>query len=172
MCSTRFISPVPAGRLDPVEIRFPALPGIERPERRDDVLARAQQPADHVDVVDQRREMDAVGLEREDRLDIVGCGYADRFDPGDLARVPPHLLGIGHQHADQLIAGVLGEMADRDLADMPGGPLDDAIALLGHATGFPSDSFLYPISLDGNCPVAQAGTRGGDAIMSARASVT
>ena len=50
---------------------------------------------------------DAVGLEREERVDVVGGGQTDRVAAGQLAGVTPHLVGAVHPHPDELEVGAV-----------------------------------------------------------------
>jgi len=65
---------------------------VEESSRGDDVLARAQEPADGVGVHDDRRVEHAVRVEGHDRLDVVGGAQSDRRNAGDLSRVLANLL--------------------------------------------------------------------------------
>ena len=85
---------------------------------RDDVLPGAQDPRHVVDglggpQVGGRGVADAVGVEREQRVDVVRRGDTERRDAGELARVTPRLLGAVHPEPDELELRVLDDEAQR-----------------------------------------------------------
>ena len=47
-------------------------------DHRHDVLARPQEAADHVDVLELRREMDAVRIGGDDLFNVIGRQHAGR----------------------------------------------------------------------------------------------
>ena len=74
-------APVPACRIDPLpDLRIQAGRSVELAPGRDDVRPGLQQPAEHVDVGPVRHVEDAVGLQREDVLEVPG-GDAHRSGP-------------------------------------------------------------------------------------------
>ena len=91
-----------AGRLQPRrDVAFQR--GREdEPDRRHDVRAGSQDPAHVVDVCVQRRVVDAVGGELEDRVDVVGRGDAERVGARELPRVLADLVGRRHVDPDEL----------------------------------------------------------------------
>ena len=102
-------------------------PRKEPTERRDDVLARAQDALDDCRIGEDRAVEDAVRVEREQRVDVARRGDAERCDPGQLARIATVLGATVDPASDQLELGVIDDALDRGAADAAGGPLDDAI---------------------------------------------
>ena len=70
----------------------------------------------------RRRVADAVGLEREQRVGVVGRGDAHRVDPRQRARVDAVLLLAVHPHADELEVGPAGDR--RGSPAVPTPPVD------------------------------------------------
>jgi hypothetical protein len=105
---------------------------------RDHVLPRGQQTADVVEGClgvgerrPERRVADAVGLDREDLLDVVGGANAQRLAAEKLAGVFPDLVGVVHAEPDQLVVGALDDGPQRVLPHVARAPLDDAVGHLG-----------------------------------------
>ena len=74
---------------------------------------------------------DAVGLQREQRVDVTRCRDAERApEAGQLAGVAPDLVGVGDEEPDQLEVGVGVDAGDGVAPDVAGAPLHDAV---GHA---------------------------------------
>jgi hypothetical protein len=100
---------------------------------RDEVLPGRQDPA-HVQGCVAEAEIrrahvgDAVGVEREERLGGVGREHARRREAHQRPRVAPPLAGAAREEPDELELGVVHDGAQRVDADMPGRPLDDAVA--------------------------------------------
>ena len=76
---------------DPVAAVTLVVAGDER-RRRHDVHARRQDAHQLVDVDPHRVVDDAVGLQREQRVDVVGGGHAERLDAAQLADVAADLV--------------------------------------------------------------------------------
>ena len=104
--------------------------------RGHEVLARLEDAAHVVEIGVQRRVVHAIGVQREDLVDVVRRDHAHRLDAGELAGVAPDLVGRGHVAADELELRVARERLDRDLPDRAGRPLDHAIGLR-HDTHWP-----------------------------------
>ena len=92
---------------------------------RHDVDPGLEDPHHVVDVGPLRVVDDAVGLQREQRVDVVGGEDPERFDAAQLADVTPDLVGTPGVAPDQLEAGVGGDGDDRPPPDVAGRPLDD-----------------------------------------------
>ena len=93
-----------------------------------DVLARRQEPTQLVDVEAARHVQDAVGLERDERVDVVGGRDTGvRTGPRELAGVDADLVGAEHAHAHDLEVRVRERRAQRPSTDVPRGPLHDAV---------------------------------------------
>src|SRR4029453_2774168 len=93
-----------------------------------DVLARCQEPAQLVDVEAARHVQDAVGVEGDERVDVVrGADAGVPPGPRELAGVHPDLVGAVHTHAHDLEVRVLERRAQRPSTDVPRGPLHDAV---------------------------------------------
>ena len=73
---------------------------------RDDVDARLEDADELVDRRPHRVVDDAVGLQREQRVDVVGGGDADRVDADELADVDADLVGGPRVATDQLEVGL------------------------------------------------------------------
>ena len=121
-----------ARRLEPGEVGRRAGRRVDEADRGDDVGARRQEAAEDVDVGVQRGVHHAVGPEGDDGVDVVGGEHPGGADAGQLTGVLAHLVGVGDVDADQLVDGVVDDVADGDLADRSGGPLHDAVRGLGH----------------------------------------
>ena len=127
--------PVPCRELPPAVARGPealdlvGAGGVGEHEagRGHEVLARLEDAAHLVEIGVQRRVVHAVGVQREDLVDIVRGDHTVRLDARELTGVAPDLVGRGHVAPDQLELRVAGERLDRDLPDRAGGPLDHAI---------------------------------------------
>ena len=78
----------------------------------------------------ERGVADAVGVEREDLVDVVGGEYAQRLAAEQLAGVLPDLVGVVHAQPDQLEVGPLDDGPERVLPDVAGAPLDDPVGPL------------------------------------------
>ena len=81
-----------------------------------------------VDVHPHRVVDHAVRLQREQRVDVVGGGDADRVESAELAHVRADLVVRPGVAADQLEAGVAHHRVDRLLPDVPRRPLHDSDA--------------------------------------------
>ena len=93
------------------------------PEELREVAERLHQP-----VVGPRGVHDAVRLEGEQRVGVVGRGDAKvAAKSGQLARVLTDLVRVGDPHADQLEVGPGVDAGDRVLADVARAPLHDAV---------------------------------------------
>jgi hypothetical protein len=101
--------------------------------RGDDIHAGRQDADQLVDVVPHRVVDHAVGFERQQRVDVVGRGDAERLDPDELTDVAAGLVRRPGVAADELEGGVGGYGLDRALADVAGRPLDDPIWGVGHS---------------------------------------
>ena len=67
----------------------------------------------------------AVGLQRQQRLDVVGGDHADGVDAAQLTDVAPDLVvGVG-EAADEVDDGVVDHAPHRGAAGLAGGPLHD-----------------------------------------------
>ena len=101
-----------------------AVPG-EHVHRRDDVRARLEDALEVVEVRPVGHVRDAVGLEREQRVDVVGGRDAERLDAAQLADVAPDLLRRVRVAADEVEHGVADHAAHGRPAGLAGRPLDD-----------------------------------------------
>jgi hypothetical protein len=71
------------------------------------VLARRQEEAQLVEVEPARHVEDAVGVEGDERVDVVGGrDSGDRTGPRQLAGVDANLVGTEHAHPHDLEVGV------------------------------------------------------------------
>ena len=123
-----------------------------------DVLARRQEPAQLVEVEAARHVQDAVGLERDERVDVVGGRDTGvRTGPRELAGVDADLVGAVHAHAHDLEVRVRERRAQRPSTDVPRRPLHDAVP---HQN--PPRSAWYRIRTVRTCPggTRQRGDRG------------
>ena len=111
---------VAAGRLQRGGL---GLTRIEPADRADHVLAGSQQRGNLLDVGQQRRVDDGVGVGVEDLLDAVGGPHPDRPAADDVADVAAGLVRRAHPAADQFEVGVLEHRPDRRHSDRTGGPL-------------------------------------------------
>ena len=84
-----------------------------------------QDPLEHADVGPVRHVDDAVGVEGEQRVDVVGGGEADRISSRQGAGIDPDLVRAVGEHADELEPGVVEDRPQGRGADDPGGPLHD-----------------------------------------------
>ena len=75
---------------------------------------------------------DAVRIERDDRIDIVGGDDTRRCDAGDVTGILADFGWIVYQHADQIEHGIVREVAQRYLADVACHPLDNPVGLVRH----------------------------------------
>ena len=85
----------------------------------------------------ERGVADAVGVEREDLLDVVGGAHTQRFAAEQLARVLPDLVGVVHAEPDQLVVRALDDGPERVLPDAARAPLDDAVGHLDSSDAGP-----------------------------------
>ncbi len=127
------VDAAPEDRRAPVLARVddagaPVAERVAGDERRGahDVDARLEDPHHLVDVGPLRVVDDAVGPQREQRVDVVGGEDPERFDPAQLADVAPDLVGPPGVATDELQAGVGRDGDDRPSADVARRPLDDA----------------------------------------------
>ncbi len=104
---------------------------VEPAQRRHHVLARLQEPGHDVDVGEDRAVDDAVGVERQERLDVAGGGDPDRSPSDERADVDAVLVGRVHPAARDLEIRVVQDPLDGGPADVAGRPLHDAI---GHGS--------------------------------------
>jgi hypothetical protein len=129
--------------------RLEALDDVRRRPGREDerhdrgrhhVLPRLENPAEIGDGFGQahvggRGVRHAVGVERQQRVRVVGRRHADlSAEPAQVAGVPPDLVGAVHPETDELEIGVIDDAAQRELPDITGAPLDDT---MGHAPPCP-----------------------------------
>ncbi len=93
---------------------------------------RLQEAAHVVDrlVVEQRHVQHAVGLGRDDVIDVSGRDDPGRRDARDLAGVATGLLVGVHVHADEVVERVLDDLAQRVHPGVTGRPLRDPVPLL------------------------------------------
>ncbi len=80
-----------------------------------------------VDVDPHRVVDDDVGFQREQRVDVVGGGDAERLDAGQLADVAAGLVLRPGVAADEFEVRIPGDRRDGALSDISRRPLDDAI---------------------------------------------
>ena len=98
--------------------------------RRRDVDARGEElrhllEGFHRPCLTLRGVDDAIRLERNQCVDVVGRDYAGRlFQPAQLGRVSPDLVRTGGVHTHQLQVRASDDGAQRMLADVAGGKLD------------------------------------------------
>ena len=116
----------------------PGLLGVQQGHERrvDHVLARRQHPADVVDHlagadVGVGRVADAVGVEGEQGVDVLGGGDAHRVDAAQLTGVAAGLVVAVDPEADQLEIGVVDDGGHGVDADGARRPLDDLVAHVG-----------------------------------------
>ena len=102
---------------------------------RHDVDARFEDAHHLVDIGPLGVVHDAVGLERQQRVDVVGGEDAERLDPAELTDVAPDLVGAPGVTADELEVGVGYRGDDGTAADVAGGPLHDAERIAGRRIG-------------------------------------
>jgi len=76
----------------------------------------------------------AVGVEREQRVDVVGRLDAAGRQPAQLAGVAADLVGAVHPKADQLEVGAIDDRPEGKLADVAGAPLDDPMTHLARVS--------------------------------------
>ena len=104
----------------------------EHRSARDDVDASGEQLLEvgdrlHETVVGHRAVDDAVGLEREDLVDVVGGEDAEVLaESGELTRVLADLVRVGHPEADELEIGSGVDAGEGVATDIAGAPLDNA----------------------------------------------
>ncbi len=151
--------------------------GVQQGHERgvDHVLARRQHPAEVVDHlagadVGVRGVTDAVGVEGEQGVDVLGGGDADRVDAAQLAGVAAGLVVAVDPEPGQLEVGVVDDGGHGVDADGPGRPLDDLVA--HPATVLRRETTVDPARPqrgDRHGPHACAGGRGlGDVLAGAR----
>ena len=71
---------------------------------------------------------DAVGLERQQSVDVARCRHAEGAgEPGQLAGIVAHLVGVRHVDADKLEVGMGVDSRQGMATDVAGTPLHDAI---------------------------------------------
>jgi hypothetical protein len=129
---------IATGRLDLFDLRVIALGPVPGTHGGDHVLARPQEPANHVDILDQRRKVHAVDVHGEDLLGLVRRDHAGGgLHASELAGIFADFLGVRHQDPDQLIRGVADEMPNGDSTDLARSPLHDAIGFLRRHDEFP-----------------------------------
>ena len=93
------------------------------PQELREVAERLHQP-----VVGPRGVHDAVRLEGQQRVGVVGRGDAQTAaEPGELAGVLADLVRVRDPDPDQLEVGPGVDAGDRVLADVPRAPLHDAV---------------------------------------------
>ena len=108
-----------------------------------------QEPGDQRDVVVGVRRGRAVvhqrvGLQRDQRVDVVGGGDADRFgQPADLADVAADLLRVADPDTDQLEQRMFDDFGDHHLADEAGTPDHNPFS---HPATFRSDEPRFTLS--------------------------
>ena len=119
---------LPARRFDAVATGTEVLPGDER-GRRHDVHPGREDAHELVGVGPHRVVYDAVGLQREQRVDVVRGGDAQRRDAAELARIAADLVGRPRVAADEFKRRVRDDRLYGALADVAGRPLDNPIAL-------------------------------------------
>ena len=98
-------------------------PAVDERGGADHVDAGFEDADELVDVLPHRVVDDAVGPEREQRVDVVGRGDAHGVDPAQLADVAPDLLRRPGVAADQLEVGVSDDGAHRAPTDVARRPL-------------------------------------------------
>ena len=94
---------------------------------RHHVHPRGKDAHQFVDVDPHRVVDDAVGLQRQQRVDVVGGFDAEWFDADQLADVAAGLVLRPGVAPDQFIVRVLGDRLDRAFSDISRRPLDDPI---------------------------------------------
>src|SRR5262249_41706225 len=77
--------------------------------------------------IGRRRVADAIGVEREQRVGVVGRRHADRRQAGQLAGVAPGLVLPVHEDARQLEFRMSEDGAQRVASDVPRAPLDHPV---------------------------------------------
>jgi hypothetical protein len=112
-----------AGPHDAIAVGARGTPVDER-GRADDVDAGLEDAYDLVGVGPHRVVDDAVGLQREEEIDVIGGGDADRVDAAELTDVAADLAGGPGVAPDELEVAVGDDGADRPPADVARGPLE------------------------------------------------
>ena len=101
-------------------------PAVDERRRGDDVDTGFEDPHELVDRRPHRVVDDAVGAQREQRVDVVGGGHAQRIQATQLTDVASDLVGRPRVAAHQLQPGIPGDRDHRLLAHVSGGPLHDS----------------------------------------------
>jgi hypothetical protein len=101
-------------------------PAVDERRRGDDVDTGSEDPHELVDRRPHGVVHDAVGAQREQRVDVVGGGHAQRIQAAQLSDVAPDLVGRPRIAAHQLQPGILGDRDHRLLAHVSGRPLHDS----------------------------------------------
>ena len=71
----------------------------------------------------------SVGLEVDQRVDVIGRGETDRRgQAADLADVAAHLLRIAHADTDEFEERVLHDLRDHHLPDKAGAPHHNSLS--------------------------------------------
>jgi hypothetical protein len=108
-----------------------AVAAVEPVERRHDVDPSLED-ADQLRLVRHHRGVeDAFRAEREERLDVAGCGDAELLAPEQLTHVTALLALAVHPHPRELELGVGEHTLDRGAADAARCPLDHPIRHAG-----------------------------------------
>ena len=110
--------------VDPVAAGAQVVAGDER-RGGHHVHSRRQDAHELVDVDPHRVVDDAVRFERQQRVDVVGGGDAERFDPDQLADVAAGLVLRPGVAPDEFIGRVVRDRLYRALSDISRRPLDD-----------------------------------------------
>src|SRR6185295_7717321 len=98
-------------------------PGKEPAERRDHVLAGAEDALDDRRVGHDRAVEDAVRVEGEERVDVAGRGDTEWGNAGELAGIAAVLGATVDPASDELELRMVDDALDRGAADAAGGPL-------------------------------------------------
>ena len=86
---------------------------------------------------------EAVGIEREQRVDVARGDDAGRRQPDELARVTTQLVGVVHIKADQIQLWVLNDAPQGQPPGVAGAPVDDSSR---HAHALPVPTGSWPRS--------------------------
>ena len=101
--------------------------GCARDRRLSHVDAGLQKPGQLVDVRPERVVATGVGLQRDQRVDVVGGRHPCGFGPaGQLGGVDAELVGAVRVDPDQFHVVAPDDGVQRPPSDVAGGPLDDA----------------------------------------------
>lgn len=153
-----------AGLLDAIPIVGALLAAGDPGGARADVDTRLEQSRQLVDVGPQRVVTARIGFQREQGIDVVGCGDARRLgESGELGGVDADLVRAVRVHPDQLHVVTADDGVQRALADVAGGPLDHPGAV-GRWSTRSWVNTIREVCTGGPNPVTSSSRRGGRAL--------